>query len=71
MEDFDPVKYGAMWQKVQDLDRKIDKMESQIDQLLEMANKSKGGMFFGMAVVSFIGGLAGFIMHWMTMGSGK
>jgi hypothetical protein len=71
MEDFDPVKYGAMWQKVQDLDRKIDKMESQIDQLLEMANKSKGGMFFGMAVVSFIGGLAGFIVHMMTMGPTK
>lgn len=67
MEEFDPVKYGAMWQKVQDLDRKIDKMEDQIDQLLAMANKSKGGMFFGMAVVSFIGGVAGFIMHWMTM----
>lgn len=71
MEEFDPVKYGAMWQKVQDLDRKIDKMEDQIDQLLAMANKSKGGMFFGMAVVSFIGGLAGFIMHWMTMGAPK
>ena len=71
MEEFDPVKYGAMWQKVQDLDRKIDKMEAQIDQLLEMANKSKGGMFFGMAVVSFIGGLAGFIVHMMTMGPGK
>ena len=67
MEDFDPVKYGAMWQKVQDLDRKMDKMEYQVEQLLEIANKSKGGMFFGMAVVSFIGGIAGFIMHWMTM----
>ena len=61
------VKYGAMYQKVQDLDRKMDKMERQIEELLEMANKSKGGMFFGMAVVSFIGGIAGFVMHMMTM----
>jgi len=67
MEDIDPVKYGAMYQKVQDLDRKMDKMEHQIEELLAMANKSKGGMFFGMAVVSFIGGIAGFIMHWMTV----
>ena len=67
MEDIDPVKYGAMYQKVQDLDRKIDKMERQVEELLAMANKSKGGMFFGMAVVSFIGGIAGFIMHWMTV----
>ena len=67
MSDFDPVKYGQLWQKVEDLDRKMDKMERQIELLLEMANKSKGGMFFGMAVVSFVGGIAGFIMHWMTM----
>ena len=67
MEDIDPVKYGAMYQKVQDLDRKMDKMERQIEELLEMANKSKGGMFFGMAVVTFIGGIAGFIAHMMTM----
>lgn len=67
MEEIDPVRYGAMYQKVQDLDRKIDKMERQVEELLAMANKSKGGMFFGMAVVSFIGGVAGFIMHWMTV----
>jgi hypothetical protein len=66
LEDIDPVKYGAMYQKVQDLDRKMDKMERQIEELLEMANKSKGGMFFGMAVVSFLGGIAGFVMHMMT-----
>jgi hypothetical protein len=71
MEEFDPVRYGAMWQKVQDLDRKMDKMERQIEQLLEMANKSKGGMWMGMAVVSFIGGVAGFIMHYFTMGAPK
>lgn len=65
-EEFDPVRYGAMWQKVQDLDRKMDKMERQIEKLLEMANKSKGGMWAGMAIVSFIGGLAGFLAHYFT-----
>ena len=24
--DFDPVKYGVLWQKVQDMDKKVDKM---------------------------------------------
>ena len=70
MEEIDPVKYGAMYQKVQDLDRKMDKMERQIEELLEMANKSKGGMFMGMAVVSFIGGIAGFLTHYFTMTGG-
>lgn len=69
MEEFDPVRYGAMWQKVQDLDRKMDKMERQIELLLEMANKSKGGMWMGMAVVSFIGGVAGFLTHYFSMGA--
>jgi hypothetical protein len=71
MEEFDPVRYGAMWQKVQDLDRKMDKMERQIELLLEMANKSKGGMWMGMAVVSFIGGVAGFLAHYLSMGAPK
>ena len=41
--NFDPVKYGVLWERVQVMDKKMDKMESQIDQLLELANKSKGG----------------------------
>ena len=68
LEEIDPVKYGAMYQKVQDLDRKMDKMERQIELLLEMANKSKGGMWMGMAVVSFIGGVAGFLTHYLSIG---
>lgn len=62
----DPVKYGAMYQKVEELDRKIDKMEGQVEQLLALANKSKGGLWAGMAIVSFIGGVAGFLSHWLV-----
>jgi hypothetical protein len=36
-----------------------------------MANKSKGGMWMGMAVVSFIGGIAGFLTHYLSMGAPK
>jgi len=63
--NFDPVKYGVLWQRVQDMDRKIDKMESQIDQLLELANRSKGGFWMGMTIASFAGGLVTWIAsHW-------
>jgi hypothetical protein len=65
--EIDPVKYGVMWQKVQSMEKTINKMECQMEELLELANKSKGGMFAGMAIVSFIGGIAGFIAHWFTM----
>jgi hypothetical protein len=63
--NIDPVKYGVLWQKVQDMDKKVDKMERQLEQLLELANKGKGGLWFGMSVVSFISAIVGFVVsHW-------
>ncbi len=54
--EIDPVKYGVLWERVQAMDRKVDKMERQIDQLLELANKSKGGFWMGMTIASMAGG---------------
>jgi len=66
--DFDPVKYGVLWQKVEgyeaklnDISKKQDKMESQIEELVALANKSRGGFWMGMAIVSAISGLISFI----------
>ena len=46
MFEIDPVKYGVLWQKVEsyeakfdEMSKKIDKMESSIEQLVAMANK--------------------------------
>jgi len=58
--DIDPVKYGVLWQKVQDMDKKIDKMESQLDELVGLANQSKGGFWMGMTIASAIGGVIGY-----------
>ena len=63
--NFDPVKYGVLWERVQMMDRKMDKMEAQIDQLLELANKSKGGFWMGMMIASCIGAMASWVTgHW-------
>lgn len=63
--NFDPVKYGVLWERVQMMDKKMDKMEAQIDQLLELANRSKGGFWMGMTIASAIGGVIGWITsHW-------
>jgi len=50
--DFDPVRYGVLWQKVEDYERKfdsmekkIDKLESSIDRLVSIADKSSGGLW--------------------------
>ena len=61
--EIDPIKYGVLWQKVQEMDKKVDKMERQLEQLLELANKSKGGLWFGMTIVSAISGVIGFLVN--------
>jgi hypothetical protein len=63
--DFDPVKYGVLWERVQAMDKKFDKMERQIDELLALANKGKGGFWFGMSVVSGISAFVGFIVSYI------
>ena len=63
--NFDPVKYGVLWERVQVMDKKMDKMEAQIDQLLELANKSKGGFWMGMTIASAVGGVISWVAsHW-------
>lgn len=59
--EIDPVKYGALWQKVQDMDKKIDKMEQQMEQLIDMANRSKGALWLGIGIWSFLTAVAGFL----------
>lgn len=60
--EIDPVKYGALWQKVQDMDKKVDKMERQLEELLELANKSKGGFWMGMTIASGVGSVVGWVV---------
>jgi hypothetical protein len=58
--EIDPVKYGALWQKVQDMDKKMDKMEAQMEQLIDMASRSKGALWLGIGLWSTLTGIAGF-----------
>lgn len=60
--EIDLVKYGAMWQRVNDyerrfevIDKKLDKMEGQIEELLALANKGRGGFWMGMTIASSVG----------------
>lgn len=63
--EIDPVKYGVLWERVQHMDRKITKMEGQLDELIALANKGRGGLWFGMTVASAVSGLIGFLFsHW-------
>ena len=68
MSDIDLVKYGVLWQKVESMEAKIDKMESQLETLVELANKGRGGFWMGMAFVSAISTVLGYISHWWSKG---
>jgi hypothetical protein len=70
--NFDPVRYGVLWQKVQDYERrfdemsvKMDKMESNVEKLVALANQGRGGFWAGMAFVSFISSAVGFLLSWL------
>lgn len=54
--EIDPIKYGVLWERVQAMDRKVDKMERQLEELVALANKSKGGFWMGMTIASMAGG---------------
>ena len=73
--DIDPVKYGVLWQKVEDyerrfdvMERKIDKMEDQLQQLVNLANQSKGGLWAGMAIVSAVSSAVGYATSFFHKG---
>ena len=73
--EIDPVKYGVLWQKVDnyeakfdEMSKKIDKMEASIDELVAMANRSRGGFWVGMGFVSAFSSLVGFIAHLFSKG---
>jgi hypothetical protein len=68
--EIDPVKYGVLWQKVQDYERrfddmsaKIDKMESSIETLVALANQGRGGFWMGMVIVSAVGSVIGYFAN--------
>ena len=62
--EIDLVKYGVLWQKVQDMDKKMDKVERQLDELMALANKGRGGLWFGMTIVSGVSAVVGYFLNY-------
>jgi hypothetical protein len=62
--ELDPVKYGVLWntvenneKKLEEMNKKMDKMEGKIEELLAMAERSKGSLWALMGVASVVGGV--------------
>jgi hypothetical protein len=61
----DPYKYGKLVAQVEAMEKKIDKLELGMEELLGLANRSKGGFWMGMTIASIVGGVITFLTsHW-------
>ena len=65
--EIDPVKYGQLWEKVDQLSAKVDKLEEGMEQLLALANKGRGGFWAGMMIVSAFSSVVGFLSHYFVV----
>jgi hypothetical protein len=57
----DPREFGKLEAQVEALQGEVHAMRNDIKTLLELANKSKGGFWVGMAIASLIGGIIAFV----------
>lgn len=62
MSDINPIHYGQLTAKVEHLEATVTELNKDIKTLLELANKSKGGLWVGMTLASFFGGFVMFIL---------
>jgi hypothetical protein len=66
MEGIDPIKVGVMWQKVEAMEHEVSELRADVKELLSLANKSKGGLWAGMMVISAVSSFVGFLIHYFT-----
>lgn len=65
MTEIDPREFGRLEAEVQSLRNQVSSMQTDIRTLLEMANKSKGGLWAGMTIASMLGGAVSWVAtHW-------
>lgn len=57
MSEIDPREFGRLEAEVKALSDQLASMQSDVKALLELANKSKGSLWTGMAIASALGGV--------------
>jgi hypothetical protein len=61
MSEIDPREFGKLEAQVEALQKEVHALRDDVKQLLEMANKSKGGFWVGMSIASALGGVITFV----------
>ena len=62
MDDVSAREFGRLEAQVEALQTEVHTLSKDVKCLLELANKSKGGFWMGMAIASFVGGAITFFM---------
>jgi hypothetical protein len=66
MNEIDPIKVGVMWAKIEAMEHEVSELRADVKELLSLANKSKGGLWAGMMVISAVSSFVGFLIHYFT-----
>ena len=61
MSEVDARDFGKLEAQVEALQKEMHSLSADVKSLLELANKSKGGLWAGMAIASFGGGIVTFV----------
>ena len=61
MSDIDARDFGRIEAQVESLQAEVHQLAKDVKELLELANKSKGGFWMGMTIASMAGGFITFI----------
>lgn len=65
MSDIDPIKFGLLIGQVKTLETQVESLQKDVKELLELANRSKGGFWMGMTIASMVGGFVSWLgSHW-------
>jgi len=62
MSDFDPIAFGKLTAEVAALQEQMRTLQADVKSLLELANKSRGGFWAGMAIASALGVVVGWVV---------
>lgn len=61
MSEVDARDFGKLEAQVEALQKEVHTLSTDVKALLELANKSKGGIWVGMSLASFGGGIVTFV----------
>ena len=65
MTEFDAREFGRLEATVEEQGRRIDAMSRKLDHLVSLADRSSGGLWVGMGLVSLLSSAVGWFSHYV------